>query len=288
MKLRVDHFSIAVHSMEKALDFFSRYLPIEMNWKPTDGYNDQFRWCDFWVGNVKFELIESARAGSFVEQFLQKRGEGVHHLSLETDDLEAIAGPMERDGLRIVDRFEADDGDKTAFISPRSALGMLVQFWQVSHAAPPARERIAPMPFGDVRMAFDHLSVAVESLDSGLAFFQRYFPIDNLRERHMGYGGDFELIQFDLAGYKMELIADASGSSFVTKFLTKRGQGFHHLSIDVDGLAPVLERLRKDGIRVVDEADLGKGYKTAFISPRDAHGVLIQFWQVPDLEGDVG
>ena len=195
-----------------------------------------------------------------------------------------MVGPMEKDGLRIVDRFESSDGDKTAFISPRSAFGMLVQFWQVSHGAPAARERIAPMPFGDVRMRFDHLSVAVEDLDYGLAFFERYFPIDNQRERHMGYGGDFELLQFDLAGYKMELIANASRSSFVTKFLEKRGPGFHHISIDVDALAPVVERLRADGVRVVDEADLGKGYKTAFVSPRDAHGVLIQFWQVPDLD----
>ncbi len=281
MKTRVDHFSIAVKSIEQALEFFSRYLPVEMNWQPTDGYDDQFRWCDFHVGHVKFELIESARPGSFVERFLERRGEGIHHLSLEVDDLEAMVAPMEKDGLRIVDRFDAGGGEKTAFISPRSAFGMLVQFWQVKHDLDgvPAREPIARMPFGDVRMRFDHLSVAVRSLDASLDFFERYFPIDRRRERHLGYDGDFELLQFDLAGYKMELIAAATGPSFVTKFLDKRGEGFHHISIDVDEIAPVLERLRADGVRAVGEADVGNGYKTAFISPRDAHGVLIQFWE---------
>jgi len=131
MKLRVDHFSIAVVSMERALEFFARYLPVEMNQQPSDGYNDEFRWCDFHLGHVKVELIESARPGSFVERFLERRGEGIHHLSLEVDDLEAAVGPMERDGLRIVDRFDAGDGERTAFVSPRSAHGVLLQFWQV-------------------------------------------------------------------------------------------------------------------------------------------------------------
>jgi methylmalonyl-CoA mutase C-terminal domain/subunit len=81
----------------------------------------------------------------------------------------------------------------------------------------------------------------------------------------------------------MELIADASGSSFVVPFLTKRGEGFHHLSIDVDDLGPIVARMKADGVRIVDEADVGGGYRTAFVSPRSAHGVLIQFWQVPVL-----
>ena len=81
-------------------------------------------------------------------------------------------------------------------------------------------------------------------------------------------------------------MADASGSSFVKSFLRKRGPGFHHLSIDVEELDPILEKMRSDGLRIVDEADLGNGYKTAFISPRSAHGVLIQFWQVPEIAGE--
>lgn len=288
MNLHVDHFSIAVRSMQETLDFFSRYFPVEPNWKPSDGYNDEFRWCDFYVGHVKFELIESSRPGGFVDRFIEKRGEGIHHFSIEVDDLEAMVGPMERDGLRIVDRFDAGDGEKTAFISPRSAFGMLVQFWQVKHdlTAIPKRERIAKMPGCDVRMRFDHLSAAVRDLDVSMAFWERYFPVENRRGRHRGYAGDFELQQFDLNGYKMELVGDHSGSSFVSKFLAKRGEGFHHISIDVDELAPIVERMKSDGVRIVDETDLGNGYKTAFVSPRSAHGVLIQFWQLPDL-GDV-
>lgn len=287
MKLRVDHFSIAVRSMEATLEFFSRHFPIEMNYEPTDGYNDEFRWCDFHLGHVKIELIESARPGSFVQRFLDKRGEGIHHFSIEVDDLDAITEPMERDGLRIVDRFETDTGEKTAFISPRSAFGTLIQFWQVNHDldAIPERPAVVTMPGDDgVRMRFDHLSMAVRELDPAMRFWERYFPIDNRRQRHVGYAGDFRMDQFDVAGYKVELIEGVGEHNFVRRFLEKRGEGFHHISIDVDRIDPVLDRMRARGIRIVDEAEVGNGYKTAFVSPRSAHGVLIQFWQIPDIE----
>src|SRR5207249_10597395 len=75
--LRVDHVSIAVRAIAPALAFFRRVLPIRMRVEPRPGYDDQFVWTDFFVGDWKLELIESARPGSFVEAFLARRGEGI-------------------------------------------------------------------------------------------------------------------------------------------------------------------------------------------------------------------
>jgi len=287
MKLRVDHFSIAVRSIDQALEFFQRYLPVRMGNEKRAGYTDEFRWCDFFVGHVKVELIESARPGSFVERFLARRGEGLHHLSMEVDALDPITERMERDGVRVVDRFAANEHEKTAFVSPRSGFGMLLQLWQVREVEEPPAEltpRIVAMPGVDARMRFDHLSAAVRDIAPAMDFFRRYLPVSAEAPQHVGYAGDFELKQFEVGPFRMELIADASGTSFVRRFLEKRGEGFHHLSIDVDDLAAVLARMKADGVRIVDEADVGGGYRTAFVSPRSAHGVLIQFWQIPDLE----
>jgi methylmalonyl-CoA epimerase len=285
----VDHFAVAVHSIERALEFFSRYLPVRMNEPIRPGYTDDFRWCDFYVGHVKMELLESARPGGFLARFLDRRGEGLHHLSLRTDALDPLLVRMEAAGLRIVDRFDAGDGVKTAFLSPRSAHGMLIQFWQVREPLPPAGvvPQIVPLPGVDARMRFDHLSAAVGDLSAGMDFFRRWFPVRREAPRHPGYAGDFELQQFEIGDFRMELIADLGGDSFVRRFLARRGEGFHHLSIDVDALDPLLARMKADGVRIVDEADIGHGYKTAFVSPRSAHGVLIQFWQVPDIESFV-
>lgn len=290
VQLRVDHFSIAVRSIDRALEFLSRYLPVRVRRAARPGYTDDFRWCDFYVGHAKLELIESARAGSFVERFLERRGEGIHHLSIEVDALDPLVERMRTDGLRIVDEFDAGDGDKTAFLSPRSAHGMLIQFWQVETVVDPTPEEAPPtprLPGLDSRMRFDHLSAAVRSIPETFELLRRYLPLECEQPTHRGYAGDFDLKQFDVGAggrFRMELIADASGSSFVRSFLERRGEGFHHVSIDVDELDPLVARLRADGVRIVDEADLGGGYKTAFVSPRSAHGVLIQFWQVPDLD----
>src|SRR5438876_12162349 len=131
--LRVDHVSIAVGAIAPALAFFRRVLPIRMHVEPRPGYDDQFVWTDFFVGDRKLELIESARPASFVERFLARRGEGMHHLSIDVEEsrLGAYAAALEGSGLRVVDRGEYGRGAASAFMSPGTAPGILVRVWQV-------------------------------------------------------------------------------------------------------------------------------------------------------------
>jgi catechol 2,3-dioxygenase-like lactoylglutathione lyase family enzyme len=68
----------------------------------------------------------------------------------------------------------------------------------------------------------------------------------------------------------------------VQRFLDRRGEGLHHLSIDIDDLDPYVAQLQAAGVRVVDRQELRGGVKTAFISPRSAYGTLIQLWQGSD------
>ncbi|MBI4517515.1 MAG: VOC family protein [Deltaproteobacteria bacterium] len=284
--MRVDHVSIAVRDIDAALARFRSLLPLAMNVEKRPGYTDDFNWCDCYIGNFKLELIEAARPGSFVHRFIDRRGEGLHHLSLETTQLPALAARLERDGLRIVDRWSGGENHMTAFISPRSAYGALVQFWHSPELAEPQRPRAAALRLRsgeNIRMFVDHVSLAVRSIDTTLGFFRRYFPITLGPDKHPGYDGSFALTNFSLKGYKIELIEQLPGQppGFVARFLAKRGEGFHHLSIDVERLDPLLAQLEAEGVRIVDRADLGQGYKTAFISPRSAHGVLIQFWETP-------
>jgi len=210
--LRVDHVSIAVRAIAPALAFFRRVLPICMRVEPRPGYDDQFVWTDFLVGDWKLELIESARPGSFVERFLARRGEGPHHLSIDVEEgrLGAYTAALERDGLRIVDRGDYGNGDETAFISPRSAPGILVQFWQVPgfHGTPPEDHPPDPVATRDgVRFRVDHLALAVRSIDATLAWFRLIFPVEAARPKQLGWDGAYNFQSFRLAGYKMELIA---------------------------------------------------------------------------------
>ena len=102
--MRVNHLSIAVRDMDAALAFFGRHFPIVMMHQRQPGHTGDYTWCDFFIGDFKLELIASAAPGSFVERFIAKRGEGLHHLSLEAPDFERVIGDLERGGVRIVDR----------------------------------------------------------------------------------------------------------------------------------------------------------------------------------------
>jgi methylmalonyl-CoA/ethylmalonyl-CoA epimerase len=287
-QMRVDHVSIAVNDIDTALAFFRACLPIEMRVQKQQGYNDDFNWCDFYVGQFKLELIEARQPDSFVRRFIDRRGEGLHHLSIEATPLEPLIERLAADGVRIVDRFDAGAGDITAFISPRSAHGVLIQFWQVDSIIAPERPHAVPFRLRSgevVQVRVNHVSMAVRSIERSLEFYRRYFPIRTDHPTHPGYDGTFVLTSFTLNGYRIELIEPAPGhdAGFVARFIAKRGEGFHHLSVDVDRLDPLVAQLEADGVRIVDKADTGGGWKTAFISPRSAHGVLIQFWQDPTL-----
>ncbi len=284
--LQVDHVSIAVPAIVPALAFFRRHLPLEMGVAQRAGYVDEFNWCDFYLGGFKIELIESARPGSFVERFLARRGPGFHHWSLKVDQLDPLVARLETDGVRIVDRFDAGAGDVTAFISPRSCYGVLVQFWQTNDvlAHPSTRDTaVYRLRSGrSVRMRVDHVAIAVRDIDATLRFFAAYFPFELRRPPHPGWDGTFDVASFYVAGYKVELVQARRGrDSFVERFIARRGEGLHHLSIDIDDLDPYVAQLQADGVRVVDRHDLRNGARTAFISPRSAYGVLIQLWQSP-------
>ncbi len=283
--MRVNHLAIAVRDTDAALTFFRRHFPIAMMNEPQPGHTGDYTWCDFFIGDFKLEIIQSAQPESFVEKFIAKRGEGLHHLSIEAPDFDRTIAALERGGVRVVDRF--DNGEyKTAFISPRSAFGTLVQFWNRFDPEP----EVAPVAVhhydGEaVRVRVNHMAIAVRDLDAALAFFERFFPVTRGRVAHVGYDPSFRLTNFHVGHYKVELIAPnpTGPRGFLERFFAKRGEGFHHVSIDVDRLAPVLAALERDGVRITDRGRSPQGRETAFISPRSAFGVLIQFWEQPAL-----
>ncbi len=288
--MRVDHLAIAVHDTAAALAFFRRHFPVVMTNEQQLGHTGDYTWCDFHIGAFKLEIIQSAVAGSFVERFIARHGEGLHHLSIEDPEFDRTVAALETDGIRIVDRFAAEDA-KSAFISPRSAFGTLIQFW--NHFDPePAHAPVAVHRYDDapVCVRVNHVAIAVRDLDAALAFFERFFPVRRGRPAHVGYEPSFRLTNFFVGDYKIELIAPnpAGTPGFLDRFFAKHGEGFHHVSIDVDRLAPVLRALERAGVRITDRGRSPAGHETAFISPRSAFGVLIQFWEHPELTATPG
>ena len=281
VKMRFDHISIAVKSIDAAETFFTRYFPIIPRTERTqsDQLSGSFFWKDFYLGGFPIELIEDqfGREG-FVTRFIGRHGEGFHHLSLEVNHLALILERMRADGVRIVDEQEFESGSRTAFVSPRSAFGTIIQFWEV-----PDYDQVRAKPKDDGRARLDHVSLAVRDISSALEFFQSYFPTRITRPKGMsGSSGDFMLAQVEVAGLKLEFIQTppkgAVGDDFVGRFIKRHGQGLHHMAIEVVDFDRTLLKLQADRIRIVDERVNRRGRRQFFISPKAAFGTLIQVW----------
>ena len=123
---RLDHVAFAVHNMDQARTFFEGALGATFRYVTT-GRGGGFRYAVLDLADFTIELLEPIDPKGFVATFLEKRGEGVHHITLQVPELAQKAAFLGGQGLRIVDKRLKDARLIEAFISPKSACGVLFQ-----------------------------------------------------------------------------------------------------------------------------------------------------------------
>lgn len=133
----------------------------------------------------------------------------------------------------------------------------------------------SPEPIG----RFDHIGIAVFSIDKARAFFEGVLGAKH-RRTSVHKSGDFRIALFDLHHFCIELLEPINPDGFLAKFLDKRGEGFHHLTLQVPDLADKVAGMEAEGVRVVDK-NLDGPEIDAFVSPKSAHGLLIQLGETP-------
>ena len=122
----------------------------------------------------------------------------------------------------------------------------------------------------------DHLGIAVKSLDSAKSFYQKLGLTVSTEETVAAEG--VKLVMVPVGESRFELLEPISEDSAIAKFLAKRGEGLHHVSLRVPDLSAAVERLRKDGVRLVsEEIKIGAGgHRYVFVHPSSASGVLLE------------
>ena len=123
----IDHVGIAVKDIEEALDFFYRVFgaaKAEVESLPDQGVRATL----IAVGQTRLELLEPLTEDSPVGRFLERRGEGLHHLALNVTDLPRKLSILEEQGVELLDR-EPREGlsGSIAFVHPRSVFGILTE-----------------------------------------------------------------------------------------------------------------------------------------------------------------
>jgi catechol 2,3-dioxygenase-like lactoylglutathione lyase family enzyme len=129
----------------------------------------------------------------------------------------------------------------------------------------------------------DHVSMAV----GGFEGVERLIDLVGGTRFDGGYeaGTDFHWVQYDLPLWgRLEVIRtdSADPEHFINRFLATRGEGLHHLTFKVADLDIAVRRARALGFEVVGIDDTNPDWKEAFVHPRSASGVLIQFAEFPD------
>ena len=123
---KLDHIGIAVQNVAQARKFFEGVLGARFK-HAADSERAGYRLATFDLNGLTLELLEPLGDDSFLHKFLEKRGEGLHHLTFNVPECKDKVAELKQSGVRIVDETEWSPDSYEAFISPRSSHGVLIQ-----------------------------------------------------------------------------------------------------------------------------------------------------------------
>jgi methylmalonyl-CoA epimerase len=122
----------------------------------------------------------------------------------------------------------------------------------------------------------DHLGIAVKSLAQAKSFYEKLgmavMPEETVAQEKV------RLAMVPVGESRIELLEPLSDDSPIAKFIAKRGEGLHHVSLRVDNLASTVENLKQSGVRLInDQIQVGAGgHLYVFVHPSSAGGVLLE------------
>ena len=129
--MKINHLGIATKGIDEALKFWEDALGLEN--VHTETVEDQkVRVAMLPIGESRIELLEPTSEDSPITKFLEKRGGGIHHIAVETDDIEAALAKLKAEGARLIDekpRIGAE-GCLVAFVHPSTTGGVLLELVQ--------------------------------------------------------------------------------------------------------------------------------------------------------------
>ena len=126
--MKIDHIGIAVKAVAEAAKVYEQALGLRVS--SVDQVEDQgVRVVMLNVGESQLELLESIRPDSPIEKFISKRGEGLHHIAVQVDNIEVMLTHLKASGIRLIDQMPRKGAHNTrvAFIHPSVTHGVLVE-----------------------------------------------------------------------------------------------------------------------------------------------------------------
>jgi len=124
----IEHIGIAVKSIQESLPIFERLLGTPC-YAMEEVADQRVKTAFFQVGQTKIELLEPTASESPIAKFIEKKGEGIHHLAFAVQDLSASLAELQNAGTRLIDAMPraGAEGLQVAFLHPAATNGVLVE-----------------------------------------------------------------------------------------------------------------------------------------------------------------
>jgi methylmalonyl-CoA/ethylmalonyl-CoA epimerase len=131
----IEHIGIAVKSLETAIPYYETVLGLEC-YAIEEVKDQKVKTAFFKIGDTKIELLESTDPEGPIGKFIEKKGEGIHHLAFAVKDIENSLKEAEEKGVRLIDKTprKGAEGLDIGFLHPKSTLGVLTEFCEDKNA----------------------------------------------------------------------------------------------------------------------------------------------------------
>ena len=124
---KIEHIGIAVKSIKDAMKFYVDILNLGLS-EIVDVPSRKLRIAFIELSGTKLELLESAGEGSVIDKFIQKKGEGIHHVCFEVEDFDRTVSELKDKKVEFVDEPRTGaEGKKIVFLQPKNAFGVLIE-----------------------------------------------------------------------------------------------------------------------------------------------------------------
>jgi methylmalonyl-CoA/ethylmalonyl-CoA epimerase len=128
---KLDHIGIAVKDLNQAISLYQEILKMEPSLIYESPYT-KAKIAFFPLGESRIELIQPIDPESIMSKFLEKKGEGIHHLSIKVKDIAKSLAELESKGIQLIDKKprKVRENEEVAFLNPKSTHGVLIELIQ--------------------------------------------------------------------------------------------------------------------------------------------------------------
>ncbi|MFQ5458378.1 MAG: methylmalonyl-CoA epimerase [Myxococcota bacterium] len=271
---RIHHVGIVVRSLEAAYPFWRDTLQLAVSKTavvPEQGVSAALLPC----GESEIELLEPVNENGGVAKFLAKRGEGLHHVCYQTDDVDGALTDAAARGIALLDKTpRAGLAGRIGFLHPKSNHGTLIEYATPFPEDAPAETHPPAGPFRRLHTA----AIAVRDAAQASATFAAHFDLPCAKTvDDPDRGARVAFHPVGRAVLALMAPAGASPAPLLAGRLEGTGEGLFLIGIEVNDFAAAAKRLENAGL-AVRRTKSAEGREVGLVGPAGTNGTPIEFW----------